>query len=313
MIDWLPFVRSIHLAASILLAAVFVFPLIALRPVKSGGGDIDKFQLWFKATQDRLAVASWITLIFSGIAWFELVAASIAGEATSLRASPEALQIILFHTQFGHLWLVRSGFCLAMGWLFFGRRRELIKALCSVAILGSLAWAGHAGANGSRAVPVALAGDLGHLTAAAFWPGGLVPLVFVLCRERRTADNQRFIAEVVRRFSAVSLVVVAFLGATGVLNAYFIAGSVRALYVTPYGQLLLVKIALFLLMIGFGAWNLLIVKPGLIRSAMVESQRASSAPKLVESLIRNVTCEIILAGGVLLVVGFLGVTPPPMR
>jgi putative copper resistance protein D len=313
MIDWLALIRSIHIAASILLAAVFAFPLIVLKPVTSGCREIDKFQPWFKATQDRLAVASWIMVIFSGFAWFELVAASIAGEVTPLGVSPEALKIILLQTQFGHLWLVRSGFCLAMGWLFFSRRREPLKALFSLAILGSLAWAGHAGANGSSAGLVALAGDLGHLTAAALWPGGLVPLVFVLCRERRAADNQRFVAEVVRRFSAVSLVVVAFLGATGVLNAYFIVGSVRALYVTPYGQLLLVKIALFLLMIGLGAWNLLIVKPGLIRLAMVESQRASSAPKLVESLVRSVTCETILAGGVLLVVGFLGVTPPPMH
>jgi putative copper resistance protein D len=313
MIDWLAFVRSIHIAASILLAAVFAFPLIVLKPVTSVCGDIDKFQPWFKATQDRLAVASWIMVIFSGFAWFELVAASIASEVTSLGVSPEALKIILFQTQFGHLWLVRSGFCFAMGLLFFRRRRELIKALFSLAILGSLAWAGHAGANGSSAGPVALAGDLGHLTAAALWPGGLVPFVFVLCRERRGADNQRFVAEVVRRFSAVSLAAVAFLGATGLLNAYFIVGSVRALYVTPYGQLLLAKIALFLLMIGFGAWNLLIVKPGLIRLAMVESQRPSSAPKLVESLVRNVACETILAGGVLLVVGFLGVTPPPMH
>jgi copper resistance protein D len=313
MIDWLAFVRSIHITASILLAAVFAFPLFVLRPVTSGCEEIAKFQPGFKATQHRLAVASWITVIFSGFAWFELVAASIAGEVTSPMVSPEALQIILLQTQFGHLWLVRSGFCLAMGLLFFSRSRELIKALFSLAILGSLAWAGHAGANGSSAGPVALAGDLGHLTAAALWPGGLVPLVFVLCRERRAADNQRFVAEVVRRFSTVSLVVVAFLGATGVLNAYFTVGSIRALYVTPYGQLLLVKIALFLLMIGFGAWNLLIVKPRLIRLAMVESQRESSPPKLVESLVRNVTCETILAGGVLLVVGFLGVTPPPMH
>src|SRR5580704_2587074 len=32
MIDWLAFVRSIHIAASILLAAVLAFPLIVLKP-----------------------------------------------------------------------------------------------------------------------------------------------------------------------------------------------------------------------------------------------------------------------------------------
>ena len=112
-------------------------------------------------------------------------------------------------------------------------------------------------------------------------------------------------------FLPLSLIVVALLAVTGILNAYFIVGSFQALFGTSYGQLVLVKIALLILMIGFGAWNLLVLKPGLIGLAMVDKQGRLPATKLVESLVRNVICETILAACVILVVGFLGVTPPP--
>jgi copper resistance protein D len=315
MIDWLAFTRSIHIAASILLAAVFAFRLIVLRPTASKCGCIDRFQPSFRGGWGRLVVASWMTVIFSGVAWFGLVAASISGAATLLEVSPETFKLVLFQTQFGHLWLVRSGCGVALGMLLLTKRRESILAGLSLAILASLAGAGHAGAIASSTGPLALLGDIGHLLATALWPGGLVPLLFVLYRERRAADtgSRRFVAEIVRRFSALSLVVVALLAATGILNARFIVGSLRGLFETYYGQLLLVKITLFLLMIGFGAWNLLVLKPGLIRLAVAENKGGALTPRLVESLIRNVACETLLAAGIILVVGHLGVTPPPAR
>jgi len=311
MIYWLAFTRSIHIAASILLAALFAFRLIVLKPAASRCGSIDRFQPRLTGQWGRLVLACWMTVIFSGLAWFGLVAASISGAATMLEVSPETLEIMLFQTQFGHIWLVRSGCCLVLGVLLFTGCRESIKAFFALAILASLAGAGHAGANASSAGPLALVGDIGHLTAAALWPGGLVPLLFVLCRERRAADKEswRIVAGVVRRFSVLSLVVVAFLATTGMLNAYFIVGSLRALFETTYGQLLLVKIALFLLMIGFGALNLLVLKPRLLQVAIAADLYTDPAP--VRTLIKSVLCETVLAAGVLLIVGYLGVTPPP--
>jgi putative copper export protein len=64
-------------------------------------------------------------------------------------------------------------------------------------------------------------------------------------------------------------------------------------------------------MICFGAWNLLVLKPRLARLAEVEKQKG--ALELVASLYRNVVCETVLAAGVLLIVGLLGVIPPPMH
>jgi putative copper export protein len=64
-------------------------------------------------------------------------------------------------------------------------------------------------------------------------------------------------------------------------------------------------------MIGFGAWNLIVLKPEIIRHGLMNQQGRS--PRPITLLIRNVICETALAACVLLVVGFLGVTSPPMN
>jgi len=67
----------------------------------------------------------------------------------------------------------------------------------------------------------------------------------------------------VRRFSASSLVAVAVMALTGLLNSIFMVGSFRALLTSAYGQLLISKVILFFVMVGFGAWNLFLLKPRL--------------------------------------------------
>jgi hypothetical protein len=46
---------------------------------------------------------------------------------------------------------------------------------------------------------------------------------------------------------------------------------------------------------------------------LVEPQTPGAAMTPMSSLIRSVACETFLAAGVVLVVGFLGATPPPMH
>lgn len=309
---WLALTRSVHIGGSVLLAAVFTFRLIVLKPaIKAERGAVDKSRLTFEAFLSRLAFVSLIAVILSSAAWLWLVAASISGEAVFSGTQLETLQTILFEAQFGRLWSIRFACCLGLGILLLIRHRGSINAGLAVLILALLGGAGHAGANPSSAGLFVLANDIGHLIVAAIWPGGLVPLLLFLRKAHRLTDHGNLVVQVVRRFSAMSLTAVAFLGATGLINAYFLVGSFEALFDSKYGKLLLFKIVLFALMIGLGAVNLLVLKPRLMRPAPVEKQEES--PKLVAALFRNVVCEAILAAGVLLIVGLLGVTPPPMH
>ncbi len=312
---WLALARTIQIAASVLLAGLFGFKLVVLAPVALRHKRVDQFQLRFKSSWGRLALVAWLLVIFSALAWFGFVTASICGAATPLDVDAGTLQTVLLGTQFGHLWACRLGCCLVVGILLFMGSHEVVTAFFAFAILASLAAAGHSGAVAGNVQPLPMIGDIGHLMAAALWPGGLVPLLIVLLQQYRAVDlgSKRFAADVVRRFSAVSLVVVGLLVATGLLNTYFIVGSPGALFTTDYGRLLLLKIALFVLMLGLGAWNLLVLKPRLSRAVMVENQAGAAATMSIQLLIRSVACEAFLATGVVLVVGFLGTTPPPMH
>jgi putative copper export protein len=64
-------------------------------------------------------------------------------------------------------------------------------------------------------------------------------------------------------------------------------------------------------MIGFGAWNLFLLKPTIaIDLSTVNVKQQQSAVRL---LLRNVLWEIGLGTLVILIVGLLGITPPRMR
>ena len=312
---WLAVARAIPIAASILLAGLFAFRLVVLAPVASRFDWVDRFQRRFKGIWGRLALVAWLTLVVSAILWFGFVAASITGAAALFDVDGDTCLTVLLQTQFGHLWACRLVGCLIVGILLFSGSHELVITILSFAILASLVAAGHSGAMVTNAGLLPIVGDVGHLAAAALWPGGLVPLLVLLVSQYRTTDQttRMFVAGVVRRFSAVSLFVVGLLVGTGLVNAYFIVGSLGALFTTDYGRWLLLKIALFLLMLGLGALNLLVLKPRLARAALVETQTPAAAMTPMSSLIRSVACETFLAAGVVLVVGFIGATPPPMH
>jgi putative copper resistance protein D len=315
-------VRWVHLWASILLAALFMFELVIVGPfVRNPPENILPLFLSLRRLTHRFAW--WICAVaqISWIAWLWLITASMSGEDVIACINSEALGTMLFATQFGRLWLMRLVIGLVIGislWLLArtsGRRNVLAVNLACLSGLElvSLAWAGHAVAGPGGYGVVHLLGDALHLLTSAFWPGALMPLAtffFVLLRSSQTGALG-MAGIVVRRFSMSSLIAVAVMALTGLLNSVFLVGNVQALLTTVYGQLLASKLILFLLMVGFGAWNLLVLKPKLTGDVLaVNVTRKENA---IRSLLRNVLWEIGLGTGVILIVGLLGNTPPPMR
>ena len=179
--------------------------------------------------------------------------------------------------------------------------------------LVSLAWVGHAVADPGPYGSVHLLADALHLLTSAFWPGALLPLatfLFVLLKSNQVGALG-LAAAVVRRFSASSLIAVAAMVLTGMLNSVFMVGNPRVLLTTDYGHLLISKLVLFLLMVGLGAWNLFLLKPSLavdLPDSSVAHQKSA-----IRSLLRNVLCEVGLGAAVILIVAVLGITPPPLH
>ncbi|MFD3659892.1 copper resistance protein CopC [Streptomyces sp. NPDC058659] len=112
-------------------------------------------------------------------------------------------------------------------------------------IAGTWALAEHAstGIQPGIAMPV----DILHLLAVAAWLGGLTVLLVALYR---TPSVER---SAVDRFSKVAFGSVVVLAATGLYQSWRQVGSWSALTGTRYGQLLLVKIGLMVVLLGI-AW-----------------------------------------------------------
>jgi putative copper resistance protein D len=102
----------------------------------------------------------------------------------------------------------------------------------------------------------------------------------------------------------MSVASVAILAATGLINSWFMVGSVKNLWLTEYGKVLSIKIVCFVIMAGIGAINLLRLKPRLGVDA--------EGPGVAARMQRNVVGELVLAGVIIAVVGVLGLLPPAM-
>jgi copper resistance protein D len=312
--------RAVHIGACLILLSLFAFELLVARPALRQADRSALQQMEVLRAQFRLlAVWSGLAAIASGIVWFWIVLARMTG--TSLWEMPgiDSIDVEITRTQFGRLWAWRLALMLLFTFanLFSSRWNVLWKsqawqpvgAIIATTLLGSLAWAGHAGATLGAERPIHLTADAAHLIAAGLWPGGLLPLTLLLVRASRSSEPSLLLvaSAITRRFSALSLFVVGALAATGLTNSYFLVGSLRALIASEYGRLLMLKLLLFFTMIGLGACNLLRLKPQL---ALANEQNATQRDAL-RKLTRNVIAELCLGTLVVLIVGALGATPPP--
>jgi copper resistance protein D len=314
-------VRWLHLSASMLLAGLFLFEAVIVVPAaRKPSANIGHLLGRIHQLTCRTALWTLLVALMSWFGWSWLVASTMTGDDLIECLESGDWLTVLTGTQFGHIWLFRVIVSLVFGIILWvmartsGRRSFLQTTLVGLSVieLVSLAWAGHATASPGPFGIVHLLGDALHLLTSAFWPGALVPLaafLFLLLKSSQV-EAIGLAAPVVRRFSASSLIAVAGMALTGLLNSIFMVGSFRALLTSAYGQTLVSKLVLFLAMVGFGAWNLFLLKPRMIA---IELPVNLAQKRAVHLLLRNVLWEIGLGTLVILIVGLLGITPPPMR
>jgi putative copper export protein len=268
---------------------------------------------------DRIFVGAGILLVVSGVAWFWAVAAGMSDTSLAEALNQETLATVLFQTQFGSVTQWRLGlaaiFGIVMCWLWWrpGQRPdrpsplEIVTGVLAIALLVSISGLGHAAAGTGSAFPWRIGADALHLFAASIWPTGLLPFALFLRASRQIEASS--ILAVVRRFSTISFITVGVLIATGMVNATFLVGSFSALVRTDYGHILCLKLALLLLMLGIAAWNRYRLLPFLFNRA--EAGDGGTVARLLRQLHNFVVAEFVLAIAIILVVSFLGITPPP--
>jgi mono/diheme cytochrome c family protein/uncharacterized membrane protein len=177
-------------------------------------------------------------------------------------------------------------------------------------MLASLAWAGHGASTPGLAGDLHLAADFLHLLAAGLWLGTLPALILFLAEGRHSGGPNwaAVAATATRRYSNMAIASVTALLAGGVVNTWFLAGTLPALVGTEYGRLLLTKIGLFIAMLIVAAVNLLRLTPRLARGGTPNIFR-----RTVARLQSNAGIETALGLGVVAVVSVLGTVPPGLH
>jgi copper resistance protein D len=304
MVTTLIITRAVHIAASILITGIFTFNLMLRLTGPSESDELGEIE----RRLFHLAFWSLIAALLSALLWFWLEVASMSELSFKDALSTTGWGTVFVQTQFGRVWqlrlaLIAADFTLvSLGLAQVKVRRAMLVVLwlVSVILLVSLALISHAAAATMH--PFGLSGDMLHLCAAGLWIGGLVPLVIFLAGTQASFSLGETVVRVVRRFSTLSLCCVSLILVSGISNSSLLVGSIHALFTTLYGQLLLFKLALFAIVVGFGARNRFLVKAKL--------RKAAADPDLLAQLRRNVLCEAFLGVAVVVIVACLGVTPP---
>jgi copper transport protein len=189
-----------------------------------------------------------------------------------------------------------------------------VGSLIALGLIFTPALSGHEATQ--DLVPLALVSDLIHLSAVSLWLGGLALLVGAVL-PRRLPDE---LANVVPRFSKLAFGAVVAILATGVFQGWREVRTIDALTQTTYGKLLIVKVALFALMVGLAFFSRRYVHeryrvPATTRRLSFGPGAAADAPtddETVARLRRTVGAETVIAVVVLAVTALL-VNAQPAR
>jgi len=258
----------------------------------------------------KLTAVSLGLLAAAGVADLVVRAQTMTGGG--LDATLGALPLVLGRTHFGLIWQFRAWGLVLLAILCTIRSRSArIAGLGTMlGVLFTVALSGHA-AHWGDLTPAAFI-DWGHAVAASAWGGGLVCSWWCVFRETRGSLVHADLVTAAHRFSRLAAWCVCLIVLSGLANAYIELATIPALWASPYGRVLAVKVALALGTLALGATNRYRVlpalgRPGLPGQGMRQSSDGDAARMLLS---RYVAREAILVVAVFGCTAVLGELPP---
>ncbi|QHM71331.1 copper homeostasis membrane protein CopD [Mixta intestinalis] len=175
-------------------------------------------------------------------------------------------------TGFGQAWQLQLLFALLACLSLAGRgaTRQRLLLLCGLIQLCTLALVGHAAMQDGWPGVVQRINHAVHLTGAAFWAGGLLPLLWLMRDAQQPAWRSEAICTMMR-FSRYGHLAVALTLISGIINTAFIVGWPLPID-NPYRQWLLLKIGLVGIMVCTALFNRYYLVPR-FRQSGGEAQR----------------------------------------
>ncbi|WP_337098281.1 copper resistance CopC/CopD family protein [Paenibacillus sp. YIM B09110] len=183
------------------------------------------------------------------------------------------------------------------------RFANIVKAAAAAATIVTFPLTSHAYAELTDAGLAILAHAV-HMGSAAIWLGGLAGLAALTYR-RQAAAPLKISAE---RFAAWALPSMMLIIVSGVWLSVKQLDSWKQLITEDYGNLILIKSGLLLLVLVLAALHRLVFMPKL---AQAEEAGGGKAATALRGLLIGVRIEILLAVALFLLAGMLSTTSPP--
>ncbi|WP_053163502.1 copper homeostasis membrane protein CopD [Pseudomonas sp. P1.8] len=249
--------------------------------------------------------------MFLSIAAFVVMTKNMSGASDWAELQPH-MEMMLYETEVGYSWVTRM---ISLAVVIFAgsqNRRWPTGSLWVATIAGSIAlatipWTGHGAMDEGALRFWHFTADILHLLAAGGWIGALA--AFGLMLRIRGADSEqlvRVLSRALRGFETAGAFIVGTVIVTGVANYLFIVGpTVIGVVTSTYGVLLLVKILLFVGMIGLATLNRFYLSPSLERS-VVAGDFSLAATALRKSVMIESTCAVVIV----CLVAWLGTLSP---
>lgn len=269
LLRWLAFLGALAMLGGL------VLELLVMRPALSANLASEAVRAVGVALSSRSLRIIWLALaLFLAASVGQLLLlTTITHEVTLWEALAGPLKDTVTGTEWGGLWAWRMAAAAAFGVSLAGLRfaSELWQPavrLLALALGCAVLWTLSLTSHGAATVDIrnlALAADILHLLASAFWVGAVFHFALGVPLLRSLPDSERreFLADMVPRFSVVAAMSVATIVATGVFSAWAQVTVAEAL-TTPYGITLIAKTALVLPLLFLGGLNLFWVRPRLL-------------------------------------------------
>ncbi|MBY4950910.1 copper homeostasis membrane protein CopD [Pantoea sp. DY-17] len=275
--------RALHFLSVLLLAgSAFYTALLAPR----------RYRPMLSQRLALLLRTSALLSLFSALLMLATQTGLMSGDWRNV--SDSATWQAVLSTRFGRVWRWEIAFALLSTLaLLRGTLRQNLLLCSGLLQLVALAGVGHAAMRDGWPGLLQQGNHALHLIAAAFWAGGLLPLL-LLMREARQIAFRTDAIRCMMRFSRYGHLAVALALLTGIINSVLIAGSPLHWQATLWSELLVVKVLLVMLMIAIALTNRYLLVPR-FRLA------ASNAAHL---FIRLTQLELLLA---IIVIGLVSV------
>ncbi len=313
--------RWLNLLGDVMFLGGSVFALIVWNPtlLRAGTNLPDRCERKISSHFSRLLRLSGIIAMGATILLL-IVEAMAAAASPSLADITTATYTILTSTRLGEYWIFRLTTVLAAiaaSILLLKPKEPSKRGWGLILIVGlvlslSTSLTSHNAAATDYFPVINLLSDWIHLVAVGAWVGGLVYLLIAITSLSAIRDQKaKPVAELIRRFSSVAIICVGAIGITGIYNLVLEVGSLTALFATPYGRILLVKLAIFAPMIVFGALNQFVFYDRIMESH-VKTKRISQrrSTHWLGRFRLSIRTEMTLGIVLLLVVGLLTASAP---